>query len=52
MSFFDELKRRNTSQIANGNFTDAWLKTQVVETFFPMLDLSDLMIRRVTFHAS
>jgi adenylate cyclase len=47
MSLFAELKRRNVLRVAAGYAVTAWLVIQVVETIFPIYDLSDETIRLV-----
>lgn len=47
MSFFAELKNRNVLRVAAAYTVVAWLVIQVVETIFPVYDLSDAAIRLV-----
>ncbi|MGI9263480.1 MAG: tetratricopeptide repeat protein, partial [Gammaproteobacteria bacterium] len=47
MSFLAELKRRNVLRVAAGYAVTSWLVIQVVETIFPIYDLSDEAIRMV-----
>lgn len=47
MSFFAELKNRNVLRVAAAYIVVAWLVIQVVETIFPVYDLSDAAIRLV-----
>ncbi len=45
--FFEELKRRNVLRVAIAYFAVSWLLIQVVETLFPIFELSDASIRLV-----
>ncbi|MDH3439364.1 MAG: hypothetical protein OEM63_01335 [Gammaproteobacteria bacterium] len=45
--FLDELKRRNVVRVAIAYLAAAWLLIQLVETLFPVFDLSDSSIRLV-----
>jgi len=45
--FIDELRRRNVHRVAIAYVTGAWLLIQVVETLFPVFELSDAAIRAV-----
>lgn len=47
MSLFAELKRRNVLRVAAAYITVSWLLIQVVETLFPVFELSDAAIRNV-----
>ena len=47
MSFVSELKRRNVLRVAIGYLAAAWLLIQLVETLFPIFDLSEESIRLV-----
>ena len=47
MSFLAELKRRNVFRVAAAYIAVAWLLIQVVETLFPMFDLSEAAARTV-----
>lgn len=47
MSLFSELKRRNVLRVAIGYLAAAWLLIQIVETLFPVFELSDASIRLV-----
>ncbi len=47
MRFFRELKRRNVLRVAAAYVAVAWLVIQVVETLFPVFNLSDDAIRIV-----
>ncbi|MGI9200745.1 MAG: tetratricopeptide repeat protein [Woeseiaceae bacterium] len=47
MSLINELKRRNVLRVAAAYVVTAWLIIQVVETIFPIYELSDSAIRYV-----
>jgi len=47
MSFINELRRRNTFRVASAYVVFSWLVIQIVETIFPIYDLSDEIIRNV-----
>lgn len=47
MSLFSELKRRNVLRVAAAYIAVSWLLIQVVETLFPVFELSDATIRTV-----
>jgi TolB-like protein len=47
MTLFSELKRRNVLRVAAAYVAVSWLLIQVVETLFPLFDLSDAAIRGV-----
>jgi TolB-like protein len=47
MSLFGELKRRNVFRVGAAYVVTAWLIIQVVETLFPIYNLSDAAVRLV-----
>lgn len=47
MSLFNELKRRNVFRVAAAYVVGAWLIVQVVETLFPIYELSEAAVRLV-----
>ena len=47
MYLFGEIKRRNVLRVGAGYVVAAWLVIQVVETIFPIYELSDASIRIV-----
>lgn len=47
MSLYTELKRRNVLRVAIAYLAASWLIIQVVETLFPIFDLSDALVRLI-----
>ncbi len=47
MSLFSELKRRNVLRVGAAYLAVAWLIVQIVETLFPIFDISDSVIRGI-----
>ena len=47
VQIFEELKRRNVLRVAAAYVAVSWLLIQVVETLFPVFELSDAAIRNV-----
>lgn len=45
MSLFSELKRRNVVRVAIGYLAASWLLIQIVETLFPIFDVSAVVLR-------